>query len=128
LNFPISLRGFAAPHYFQPFRSPFYSPWTNTLKKAGLPFSRSITCASAGVSPLTIAQMLGHSSAQIIPRYAQVLDQNRLDEMKKLVELKKSTSQEIASATADETVPGNAAVELFDSTRGFSQTQMATRN
>jgi hypothetical protein len=80
------------------------------------------------VSPLTIAQMLGHSSAQIIPRYAQVLDQNRLDEMKKLVELKKSTSQEIASATADETVPGNAAVELFDSTRGFSQTQMATRN
>jgi integrase len=33
---------------------------------------------SAGVSPLTIAQMLGHSSTQIVPRYAQVLDQNRL--------------------------------------------------
>jgi hypothetical protein len=70
------------------------------LKKAGLPFSQSITCASAGVSPLTIAQMLGHSSTQIVPRYAQVLDQNRVDAMKKLTELKKSANQEVASATA----------------------------
>jgi transcription initiation factor TFIID subunit TAF12 len=56
------------------------------------------------VSPLTIAQMLGHSSTQIVPRYAQVMDQNRLDAMKKLEELKKSaiTSQETAEAPADE--------------------------
>jgi transcription initiation factor TFIID subunit TAF12 len=61
---------------------------------------------SAGVSPLTIAQMLGHSSTQIVPMYAQVLDQNRLDAMKKLEALKKSaiTSQEVAEAAADETV------------------------
>jgi len=58
------------------------------------------------VSPLTIAQMLGHSSTQIVPRYAQVLDQNRLDAMKKLEALKQSASQEVASATADETVQG----------------------
>ena len=50
--------------------------------------------------------MLGHSSTQIVPRYAQVLDQNRLDAMKKLEALKKSaiTSQEVAEAAADETV------------------------
>jgi site-specific recombinase XerD len=63
---------------------------------------------TAGVSPLTIAQMLGHSSTQIVPRYAQVMDQNRLDAMKKLEVLKKSaiTSQEVAEAAADETVQG----------------------
>jgi hypothetical protein len=39
---------------------------------------------AAGVSPITIAQMLGHSSTQIVPRYAQVLDQNRLDAVRKM--------------------------------------------
>jgi len=88
--------------------------WANTLKKAGLPFfpiyylrhTFASRLTSAGVSPLTIAQMLGHSSTQIVPRYAQVMDQNRLDAMKKLEELKKSAigSQEVAKAAADETV------------------------
>jgi hypothetical protein len=50
--------------------------------------------------------MLGHSSTQIVHRYAQVLDQNRLDAMKKLEELKKSASQEAAEAGADGTVQG----------------------
>jgi hypothetical protein len=60
------------------------------------------------VSPLTIAQMLGHSSTQIVPRYAQVLDENRLDAMKKLEALRQSaiTSQEVAESQADETVQG----------------------
>ena len=46
------------------------------------------------------------ASTQIVPRYAQVMDQNRLDAMKKLEELKKSasTSQEAAEAQADEAV------------------------
>jgi hypothetical protein len=39
---------------------------------------------AAGVSSITIAQMLGHSSTQIVPRYAQVLDQNRLDAVRKM--------------------------------------------
>jgi integrase len=72
--------------------------WANTLKKAGLPFFPvyylrhcfASRLTAAGVSPLTIAQMLGHSSTQIVPRYAQILDQNRLDAMKKLEELKQS--------------------------------------
>ena len=52
--------------------------------------------------------MLGHSSTQIVPRYAQVMDQNRVDAMKKLEELKKAAiaSQEAAEATGDEAVQG----------------------
>jgi hypothetical protein len=34
--------------------------------------------------------MLGHSSTQIVPRYAQALDQNRFDAMKKLESLRQS--------------------------------------
>jgi integrase len=89
--------------------------WANTLKEAGLPYfpayylrhSFASRLTAAGVSPLTIAQMLGHSSTQIVPRYAQVMDQNRLDAMKKLEELKKSaiTSQVSGELQADEGVP-----------------------
>jgi integrase len=66
--------------------------WASALKKAGISFfpiyylrhAFATRMTAAGVSPVTIAQMLGHSSTQIVPRYAQVLDQNRLDAMKKL--------------------------------------------
>jgi integrase len=63
---------------------------------------------AAGVSPLTIARMLGHSSTQIVPRYAQVMDQNRLDAMKKLEDLKKSATagQGVVESPTDETVQG----------------------
>jgi transcription initiation factor TFIID subunit TAF12 len=52
--------------------------------------------------------MLGHSSTQIVPRYAQVIDQNRLDAIRKLEELKKSAiaGREVAESQADETVLG----------------------
>jgi len=48
------------------------------------------------------------ASTQIVPRYAQVMDQNRLGAMKKLEELKKSasTSQEAAESAADEAADG----------------------
>ncbi len=46
-------------------------------------------------------QMLGHSSTQIVPRYAQVLDQNRLDATKKLELLRASAiSDDIGSQSA----------------------------
>jgi integrase len=90
--------------------------WANTLKKAGLPYfpiyhlrhTFASRLTAAGVSELTIARMLGHSSTQIVPRYAQVMDQNRLDAMKKLEDLKKSatSSQGVAESPADETVHG----------------------
>lgn len=77
--------------------------WASALKKAGIPafpllylrhvFATRLT--QAGVSPLTIAQMLGHSaSSQIVPRYAQVLDANRLEAIEKLSALRQSAVSE----------------------------------
>jgi len=82
--------------------------WASTLKKAGLPFfpiyylrhTFASRLTAAGVSPLTIAQMLGHSSTQIVPRYAQVLDQNRLDAMKKLEALRPPTDETFENITS----------------------------
>lgn len=78
--------------------------WASTLKKAGLPFfpiyylrhTFASRLTAAGVSPLTIAHMLGHSTTQIVPRYAQVIDQNRLDAIKKLELLRKFRPQDSA--------------------------------
>ena len=52
--------------------------------------------AAAGVSPISVAQMLEHSSTQTVPRYAQVLHQNLLDAMRKL-EVGNRTSPELRS-------------------------------
>ena len=73
--------------------------WASTLKQAGVPFfpiyylrhTFASRMTAVGVSPLTIAQLLGHSSTQIVSRYAQVLDQNRLDAMKKFESLRHSS-------------------------------------
>jgi len=66
--------------------------WATALKKAGISFfpiynlrhTFASRMTAAGVSSITIAQLLGHSSTQIVPRYAQVLDQNRLDAVRKM--------------------------------------------
>jgi integrase len=86
------------------------------LKKAGLPYfpiyylrhTFASRLTSAGVSPITIASLLGHSSSQIVPRYAQVLDMNRLDAMKKLEESKKSaiSREEAAEPLVDKAADG----------------------
>jgi integrase len=81
--------------------------WASALKKAGIAFfpiynlrhTFASRMTAAGVSPITIAQMLGHASTQIVPRYAQVLDQNRFDAMKKLEALRQSS---ISNGTAPE--------------------------
>jgi integrase len=83
--------------------------WASALSKAGNSFfpiynlrhTFASRMTAAGVSPITIAQMLGHSSTQIVPRYAQVLDQNRFDAMKKLEALRKSS---LLNGAASETV------------------------
>jgi integrase len=85
--------------------------WKSTLMAAGIqyfpPYYLRHTFASrltsAGVSPLTIAHLLGHSSTQIVPRYAQVLDQNRLDAMKKLEALRQSSLPDSATAVSSAT-------------------------
>jgi len=95
-------------------------PWANALKKVYyLRHTFASRLTSAGVSPLTIAQMLGHSSTQIVPRYAQVLDQNRLDAMKKLEALR------ISSSAAGE--PTNGARSESDGPTGFGEILAATK-
>jgi integrase len=84
--------------------------WASALRKARIPFfpiyylrhAFATRMNAAGVSALTIAQMLGHSSSsQIVPRYAQVLDQNRLDAMRKLEFLRQSAISEEPASQSD---------------------------
>lgn len=91
--------------------------WASTLKNAGICFfpiyylrhTFASRMTAAGVSPITIAQMLGHSSTQIVPRYAQVLDQNRLDAMKKLELLRQAAiSGEISPQTVQSDVQAHS--------------------
>jgi len=97
--------------------------WASALKKAGIPFfpiynlrhTFASRMTAAGVSPITIAQMLGHASTQIVPRYAQVLDQNRFEAMKKLEALRQSS---ISNGTAPETVqPANQEMKPVNRTK-----------
>jgi site-specific recombinase XerD len=55
--------------------------WLAEKSKNNLRHTFASRMTAAGVSPITIARMLGHGSTQIVPRYAQVLDQNVLDAM-----------------------------------------------
>jgi integrase len=84
--------------------------WASTLKKAGINYfpwyylrhAFASRMNAAGVSSLTIAQMLGHSSSsQIVPRYAQVLDQNRIEAVKKLELSRQATVFEKPAAQTD---------------------------
>jgi integrase len=92
--------------------------WASALKRAGLLFrpvyylrhTFSTRMTAAGVSPLTIASLLGHSSSQIVPRYAQVLDQNRVDAMKKLEAYRLS---ETLNAPTSEVVHPSAQVKTI---------------
>lgn len=85
-------------------------PWKTALKMAGIPFfpiynlrhTFASRMTAAGVASITVAQMLGHSSTQIVPRYAQVLDQNRIDAINKLeAHWQSSISDEVAPVNAD---------------------------
>jgi integrase len=77
--------------------------WAATLKKAGIPYfpiynlrhTFATRLTTAGVSPLTVAHMLGHSTSQIVPRYAQVLDENCMDAMKRLEALRQSVTDQV---------------------------------
>lgn len=53
----------------------------------------------AGTSPITLAQMMGHSSTGIIQTYAKVLDEYRRDAVKKLEQYRESKVA-VASAPA----------------------------
>lgn len=89
--------------------------WASALTRAGIPFfpiynlrhTFASRMTAAGVSSLTIASLLCHSSSQIVPRYAQVLDQNRLDAVKRLELVRQSAISQAATSEAanSETTP-----------------------
>ncbi len=96
--------------------------WASALKKAAIPFfpiynlrhTFASRMTAAGVSPITVAQMLGHASTQIVPRYAQVLDQNRFDAMKKLESLRQSS---ISNGSASVTLQTEQKTKLAGGTK-----------
>ena len=55
----------------------------------------------AGVASLTVAQLLGHSSTQIVPLYAQVLDANRIEALRKLELSRQMAELEAPAAKSD---------------------------
>jgi integrase len=93
--------------------------WASTLKRAGIAFfpiynlrhTFASRLTAAGISPITIAQMLGHSSSQIVPRYAQVLDENRLDAMKKLESVRQSTVSKEPTSQASNSDPQDNSIQ-----------------
>jgi integrase len=68
--------------------------WATALKKAKIPYfpiyNLRHTFASrgdaAGISPVTLAQLLGHSSTGLLRTYALAVDKGRRDAIKKLAE------------------------------------------
>jgi integrase len=70
--------------------------WARTLKDANLPFfwlyDLRHTLASrlthAGVSPLFVAQIIGHSGTSILNTYVRAIDEYRLDAIHKLEKLR----------------------------------------
>jgi integrase len=56
----------------------------------------------AGASPVTLAQILGHSSTGIIQTYAKVLDEFRRDAIKKLEEYRQSKATAEATPAVTE--------------------------
>jgi len=72
--------------------------WKRALKNAKIEYfpiynlrhTFATRMQEAGTSPVTLSQMMGHSSTGIIQTYAKVLDQYRLDAVKKLEQLRQS--------------------------------------
>jgi len=81
--------------------------WKRALKVAGIEYfplynlrhTFATRMQEAGTSPVTLSQMLGHSSTGIIQTYAKVVDEYRRDAVKKLEVYRQSKlTDEIAPA------------------------------
>jgi integrase len=72
--------------------------WKRALKKANIEYfpiynlrhTFATRMQEAGTTPVTLAQMMGHSSTGIIQTYAKVLDEYRRDAVKKLEQYRQS--------------------------------------
>jgi integrase len=84
--------------------------WASALKKAGIPYFRQYDLrhcfasrlSAAGASPLTVAQMLGHSSTGIVQTYAKVLDDTRRTAINGLERLREQSLQTVSSESQDQ--------------------------
>jgi integrase len=74
--------------------------WANALKAAGLPYfwiydlrhTFASRLTQAGVSPIFVAQLMGHSSASILDTYAKAVDKYRRSAIAKLEDLREASS------------------------------------
>jgi len=79
--------------------------WVRALKNAKIDYfpignlrhTYGTRMHEAGTSPVTLAQLMGHSSARIIDTYAKVLDESRRDAVKKLDEYRRSKVPDVAA-------------------------------
>ena len=91
---------FANPHRPQNHLRDLRCSWKNALKAAGLQefwiydlrhtFTSRLT--EAGVSPVFVAQLIGHSSASILNTYARAIDEYRRSAITKLEALREASS------------------------------------
>jgi len=70
--------------------------WANALKEAGLEHfclyhlrhSYTSRLSAAGVSDVFVAQMIGHSTPSILPKYSRAIDEYRREAVRKLEQMR----------------------------------------
>lgn len=75
--------------------------WANALKDAGLEYfgiydlrhTLATRLTQAGVSPVFVAQIIGHSSTSILSTYVRAIDEYRRDAIHKLEDLRHASAQ-----------------------------------
>jgi len=91
-----------SPHVFPSMRDPsrplkdLRRSWAKALKDAGLQYfwlydlrhTLASRLTQAGVSPVFVAQIIGHSSTSILSTYARAIDEYRRDAIHKLETLR----------------------------------------
>jgi integrase len=104
---------FVFPRFSNP-RHPLYGSgrkaWRTALKKEGLPhfpiYDLRHTFATrlhaAGESPLTVAQMLGHSSTAIVSTYAKTLEEHLRGAIRKLEEYRQGHFEQTTASSLEE--------------------------
>ncbi len=89
--------------------------WAKALKDAGLQYfwiydlrhTLATRLTQAGVSPVFVAQIIGHSSTSILNTYARAIDEYRRDAIHKLEELR----DDHASAQKPRQIPASGSIQ-----------------
>jgi integrase len=105
LNWRNLLGPEVSPHVFPNMRSPskplrdVRRSWAQALRDGGLPsdlvlydlrHTHSTRLTQAGVPPLFVAQMIGHSGTSILNTYVRAIDEHRRDAIHKLEQLRET--------------------------------------